>query len=317
MWVRGDGDGYGDGDGVQIMNWADKYKRMRVLANTRTQHDVNLASRLGAEGVGLCRTEAMFFDEDRVDHVRRAVLVESPVERRAELMKLLAAMQQDFVDMFLVMQHRPIKVRLLDRALSDFLPDPKSEDYENEVLTMAGRLSIPPERCFERILELQESNPTLGNRGTRLALSMPEFAVLQTEAVVGAALELRSHHIVVKPQLLLPMICTDHEVDLVTPIICKASDRICAHAWSDSNYQSAYVEPSVGAILELPRSCLRADKIAKAKHVDFLSIGTNDLTQLMFGFSREDAHQFMVRPQLYPCLVVPTVVTPYYCCLPI
>lgn len=277
----------------KVMSWADKYKRVKVFSNTRTLQDVNIANRLGAEGVGLCRTEHMFFADDRVDHVRRAILTNSSAEKTEALMKLLPLQQQDFVGMFLVMNSRPVMVRLLDRPLADFLPRPSNEDYEAEVLALSSRLGIPPEVCFERITLLQEHNPGLGKRGSRVAVSFPELVQLQTKALVGAALELRQHHITVAPQILLPMLCTDHEVDIITPIITKASDEICANAWANSSYNASYIECAVGGMLEVPRACLRADKIAKAKHVKFLSIGTNDLTQLMFGFSREDAHQFM------------------------
>lgn len=278
---------------MQVMQWANKYKRLHVFASTRTQKDVDLAHRMGADGVGLCRTEHMFFKEHSADLFRRVLLADTADERKVLLSEMIPYHQQEFLAMYEVFHSRQTIVRLLDRPLSDFLPNPQSEDYESAVLAIATRLQFQPEKVFARIVELQESNPTLGTRGVRMSVLYPEITDMQTRAVVGAALEMRKQNIMVKPKLMLPMVCTDHEIDMITPIISHACDEVCAGAWADSNYNTPYLECSIGSMVDVPRACLRADRIAGCKNVNFLSIGTNDLTQLVFGFSREDTYHYM------------------------
>jgi len=274
-----------------VMDWADKYKRMRVLANAETPTDVEAADRMGAEGVGLCRTEHMFFHPSRIDLFRHMILSNTHEERASCLLKLLPMQTDDFARIFRIMGDRQITVRLLDPPLHEFLPDPYSRTFEEEIERVASRGGIPPDQCRQRVLDMQESNPMLGFRGSRLSIVHPEITEMQTKAVVAAAIQCRREGIAVSPQIMIPLVCTDHEVDIITPVILAAAESVCAAEGPPYSLEMLGIQ--IGSMIEVPRACIRADRIAQAAHVDFISVGSNDLTQCMFGFSRDDTSLFM------------------------
>eukprot|EP01036_Dinobryon_divergens_P024279 gene24279-32714_t len=261
-----------------VLKWADKYKRMQVLVNAETFDD-------GAEGVGLVRTEHMFFEKTRLDLFRQMILSATTEDRCACLMKMLPMQQQ-------------VTVRLLDPPLHEFLPKRnqttlESFTYEEELLELSARLGISLDECVSRISALTESNPMLGFRGCRLSVVYPEITEMQTRAIFGAALDCMKEGITVSPQIMIPLVCSDHEVSYIVPIIRNAYALVCEQYSSVYGDQGYHLNYSIGCMLEVPRAFLRAERIAAEKHIDFVSIGTNDLTQMVFGFSRDDTQRFM------------------------
>ena len=263
-----------------LIGWADKVRRLGVRANADTPTDAKAAVRFGAEGIGLCRTEHMFFESDRIQAVREMILADDERLRRAAIAKLLPMQRADFVELFEIMAGRPVTIRLLDPPLHEFLPH-----GEEEVAEVAAAMGEDPKRLAARANELSEFNPMLGFRGCRIAIVYPEIAEMQARAIFEAAVEAakRTGKPVV-PEVMVPLIATKTEFELV-----KA--RIDAMAQAVAKEKNAKVEYQVGTMIELPRASLIADEIAQS--AEFFSFGTNDLTQTTFGISRDDAASFL------------------------
>src|SRR5512139_2670685 len=268
------------GEFATLIGWADKVRTLGVRANADTPTDAKAAVRFGAEGIGLCRTEHMFFDEDRIQAVREMILASDEKSRRAALAKLLPMQRADFVELFEIMGDRPVTIRLLDPPLHEFLPH-----GEEEIAEVAAAMGADPKRLADRARELHEFNPMLGFRGCRIAIAYPEIAEMQARAIFEAAVEAakRTGKPVV-PEVMVPLIATKAELDLV-----KA--RIDAMAQAVAKEKNTKVDYQVGTMIELPRASLLAGEIAES--AEFFSFGTNDLTQTTFGISRDDAASFL------------------------
>ncbi|MGB8140542.1 MAG: pyruvate, phosphate dikinase [Pseudolabrys sp.] len=268
------------GEFATLIGWADKVRRLGVRANADTPTDAKTAVRFGAEGIGLCRTEHMFFESDRIQAVREMILADDERLRRAAIAKLLPMQRADFVELFEIMAGRPVTIRLLDPPLHEFLPH-----GEEEIAEVAAVMGEDPKKLAARANELSEFNPMLGFRGCRIAIVYPEIAEMQARAIFEAAIEAakRAGKLVV-PEVMVPLIATKTEFDLV-----KA--RIDAMAHAVEKEKNAKVNYQVGTMIELPRASLVADEIAQS--AEFFSFGTNDLTQTTFGISRDDAASFL------------------------
>jgi pyruvate,orthophosphate dikinase len=274
------------GDFARLMEWADVHRRMKVRANAETPEDCTTARRFGAEGIGLARTEHMFFGADRIVHVRAMILGADEGSRRAALEKLLPAQRSDFESIFRIMEGLPVTIRLLDPPLHEFLPVREAEI--GEVAETTG-LSVAAVR--RRLAELHESNPMLGHRGCRLLISYPEIVEMQARAIFEAALAVGG---AIHPEIMVPLVATGRELEIVKAII----DRVGAQVFEAAGKQVPY---SVGTMIELPRAALRAGEIAGS--AEFFSFGTNDLTQTTLGISRDDAARFLgdyVEAGIYP-----------------
>ena len=266
-------------DFTALMEWADAARRMDVRANAETPADARAARSFGAEGIGLCRTEHMFFDEGRIVAVREMILAADAAGRRAALDKLLPMQRADFVDLFEIMEGLPVTIRLLDPPLHEFLP--KSDEEIAEVATAMG---VDAEKLRERMLALHEFNPMLGHRGCRLAISFPEIAEMQARAIFEAAIEAGKNGKPTAPEIMVPLVATKAELDHVTEVIRKAAVAVAEATGEQLDYQ-------IGTMIELPRAALVAGSIAET--AEFFSFGTNDLTQTTFGLSRDDAASFL------------------------
>ena len=263
-----------------LMGWADAVRKLGVRANADTPADARVALKFGAEGIGLCRTEHMFFDEDRIRAVREMILADDERSRRAALGKLLPMQRDDFVELFEIMRGLPVTIRLLDPPLHEFLPH-----TEAEIAEVAAALGTDPRKLADRARELAEFNPMLGFRGCRLAIAYPEIAEMQARAIFEAAVEAgRRTGMPVVPEVMVPLIATKLEFDLVKARIDAMAEAVAAETKTAVNYQ-------VGTMIELPRAALRAGEIAES--AEFFSFGTNDLTQTTFGISRDDAASFL------------------------
>jgi len=268
------------GDFASLMEWADAARRMRVRANAETPADARAACSFGAEGIGLCRTEHMFFDEDRILAVRQMILASDEKGRRAALEKLLPMQRADFAELFKIMKGLPVTIRLLDPPLHEFLP--KTEEEIGEV---AAAMEVDVDRLRERAHALHEFNPMLGHRGCRLAISYPEIAEMQARAIFEAAIDAAAETgEPVVPEIMVPLVATRAELDLVKTMIEDAAAIVERERGQLPDY-------SVGTMIELPRSAIEAGKIAET--AEFFSFGTNDLTQTTFGISRDDAATFL------------------------
>jgi pyruvate,orthophosphate dikinase len=268
------------GEFSTLIGWADKVRKLGVRANADTPTDAKAAVRFGAEGIGLCRTEHMFFDEDRIQAVREMILADDEAARRSALAKLLPMQRADFVELFEIMRGKPVTIRLLDPPLHEFLPHGAAEIAE-----VAKAMGTDPDKITHRAKELAEFNPMLGFRGCRIAIAYPEIAEMQARAIFEAAVEAaRRTGEPVVPEVMVPLIATKAELDLV-----KA--RIDAMAKAVEQEQNVKVEYDVGTMIELPRACLVAGEIAET--AEFFSFGTNDLTQTTLGISRDDAASFL------------------------
>ena len=268
------------GEFATLIGWADKVRKLGVRANADTPTDAKAAVRFGAEGIGLCRTEHMFFDEDRIQAVREMILADDEAARRNALAKLLPMQRADFVELFEIMRGRPVTIRLLDPPLHEFLPHGAAEIAE-----VAKAMGADPDKLAHRAKELAEFNPMLGFRGCRIAIAYPEVAEMQARAIFEAAVEAgRRTGEPVVPEIMVPLIATKAELDLV-----KA--RIDAMAKAVEQEQNVKLDYDVGTMIELPRACLVAGEIAET--AEFFSFGTNDLTQTTFGISRDDAASFL------------------------
>jgi len=267
-------------DFIRLMQWADGFRRLKVRANADTPADARQARAFGAEGIGLCRTEHMFFEESRILAMREMILAEDTEGRRAALAKLLPLQRQDFIELFEIMAGLPVTIRLLDPPLHEFLPH--GEELIGEV---AADMGVSARRLNRRIAMLSEFNPMLGHRGSRLLVSYPEIVEMQARAILEAAIEAgKALHDRVIPEIMVPLVAAKGELDLV-----KA--RIAEVARAVEQERGTSVAYSVGTMVELPRSCLMAGEIGES--AEFFSFGTNDLTQTTFGLSRDDAGRFL------------------------
>jgi len=268
------------GDFATLMGWADKVRRLRVRANAETPLDAETARRFGAEGIGLCRTEHMFFDPERIGAVRQMIMAETEQGRRAALARLLPFQRKDFLDLFEIMAGLPVTIRLLDPPLHEFLPH-----SEYEIAEVAASLGTEVEAMQRRMQELSEANPMLGHRGCRLGISFPEIYEMQARAIFEAAAEIgRKTHKAPVPEIMIPLVATKRELEITRAMV----DRVAQEVFAEGGYHVIY---SVGTMIELPRAALTADAIASV--ADFFSFGTNDLTQTTFGLSRDDAGKFL------------------------
>ncbi|HEV2300826.1 MAG TPA: pyruvate, phosphate dikinase [Stellaceae bacterium] len=268
------------GDFATLMGWANQVRRMKVRANAETPLDAATARRFGAEGIGLSRTEHMFFEADRVGAMREMIMAEGEAGRRAALAKLLPMQRADFIEIFRIMRGLPVTIRLLDPPLHEFLPK-----TEEEFAEMARETKTPVSQIRQRAAELHESNPMLGHRGCRLGITYPEIYETQVSAIFEAAVSVtRETGAPVEPEIMLPLIATKREFDILQELV----ERIAREVMSKAGVEIPYL---VGTMIELPRAALRAGEIAE--NAQFFSFGTNDLTQTVYGLSRDDAASFV------------------------
>ena len=268
-----------DPDFQFLMELSDKHARLKVRTNADTPHDAEVALNFGATGIGLCRTEHMFFEGTKIKAMRKMILSSDTEGRVAALKDLLPLQKQDFLGIFRVMDGHPVTVRLLDPPLHEFLPQD-----EKGVKEMADELGLSLAQVQARINNLHEVNPMLGHRGCRLGNTYPEITVMQTRAILGAAIELQKEGINVMPEIMVPLVGTVKELELQRQTIDETAEKLFAE-------EGAKVEYKVGTMIEIPRATLIADKIAE--HAQFFSFGTNDLTQMTFGYSRDDINGFL------------------------
>jgi len=264
----------------KILEWADKYRKLGVRANADIPRDAEVARRFGAEGIGLCRTEHMFFEADRIPIVRRMIVSKTTEQRQKALDQLLPMQKEDFKGLFKIMKGLPVTIRLLDPPLHEFLPQ-----EEEAIEQLAKDIGISVEELKETVESLKEFNPMLGHRGCRLAITYPEVAVMQTEAIILAAIELKKEEgIEIIPEIMLPLVGHINEMKYLKNIIVETVEKLM----KEHGVQLKYL---VGTMIEVPRAALTADQIAE--EAEFFSFGTNDLTQMTFGFSRDDAGKFL------------------------
>jgi pyruvate,orthophosphate dikinase len=262
-----------------LMKWVDEARNIKVRTNAETANDCKNAIRFGAEGIGLCRTEHMFFDAQRILHVREMILSDTLEKRIAAIDKLLPYQKDDFVQIFDIMDGRPVTIRLLDPPLHEFLPQ-----EDDEIEAVAQELNLSAGDVKEKIKGLHEVNPMLGHRGCRLAISYPEIPIMQAKAIIMAALEVKKSGKDVHPEIMVPLVAISEEFGILEKKIRKFADQLIEESGLELDYK-------VGTMIEIPRACLVADKIAEK--AEFFSFGTNDLTQMAFGFSRDDAGKFI------------------------
>jgi len=267
------------GDFAQIMEWADKHRALKVRTNADTPHDAEVARNFGAEGIGLCRTEHMFFGEGRILAVREMILAQDSESRKRALDKLLPMQRGDFYGIFKAMEGYPVTIRLLDPPLHEFLP--QDEEAQAQV---AKELGVTVEEVRRRVQQLHEFNPMLGHRGVRLAITYPEIYEMQVRAIFEAATQLAKEGVKVIPEVMIPLVGTVRELEEIKASLVKVAEEVMSEAGVRVEYQ-------FGTMIEVPRAALLADKIAQ--EAEFFSFGTNDLTQLTFGYSRDDAGHFL------------------------
>ena len=263
-----------------LMSWADEFRKLKVRTNADTPKDAKQAVKFGAEGIGLCRTEHMFFNEDRIAAVREMIVSETVEERKAALAKLLPMQREDFVGIFEEMGERPVTIRLLDPPLHEFLPH-----EDDEIRTLSKTMGVGFEKLKAWVEGLHEFNPMLGHRGCRLAVSYPELAEMQARAIIEAAVEVKkTKGIDVHPEIMVPLVGEVKELTYIEKVVRKTADQVIA----DSGIKLEYM---YGTMIEVPRGAMTADEIAES--AEFFSFGTNDLTQMAYGFSRDDAGKFI------------------------
>ncbi len=264
----------------KLMRWSDEYRDMGVYTNADTPKDAQVAVDFGAEGIGLCRTEHMFFDSERIMSVREMIVADSKKKRKKALDKLFPYQKEDFKGIFKVMKDRNVTVRLLDPPLHEFLPQ-----NERDIKNLAEELSISVEELRRIISDLEEMNPMLGHRGCRLGISYPEIYEMQVKAIITAAIEVKEEEgYEVKADIMIPLVGTDKELEIIREKSEKVAEGLLEDTATDIHY-------TIGTMIEIPRAALLADRIAK--YADFFSFGTNDLTQMTYGFSRDDAGKFI------------------------
>ncbi len=268
------------GDFAILMNWVDEIRRLKVRTNADTPHDAKVARQFGAEGIGLCRTEHMFFDGDRIQAVREMILSEDREGREKALKKILPMQKGDFKSIFREMKDLPVTIRLLDPPLHEFLPH-----TQEEIAQLAKSMDISPEKLTAKNESLKEMNPMLGHRGCRLGITFPEIYEMQVRAIMEAACELaKEEGFKIIPEIMIPLVADVKEL----AILREVTEKICEQVMKEKGVQLKYL---VGTMIELPRAAITADRVAEA--ADFFSFGTNDLTQTTFGFSRDDVGKFL------------------------
>ena len=262
------------------MEWADKYRTLGVRTNADTPKDTAKAIELGAEGIGLCRTEHMFFDEERIFNLRKMILSETVEDREKYLNLLIPYQKGDFKAMYKELQGRPMTVRYIDPPLHEFIPK-----TEAEMKQLADAMGITVEKVQTVCNDLHEFNPMMGHRGCRLAVTYPEIARMQTRALIEAAIEVQEEEgFEIIPEIMIPLVGEVKELKFVKDVVVETAELVKAEKKSDIKYH-------IGTMIEIPRAALTADKIAE--EAEFFSFGTNDLTQMTFGFSRDDAGKFL------------------------
>ena len=267
------------GDFGRLMGWVDNARKLKVRTNADTPRDAKQAKLFGAEGIGLCRTEHMFFDKDRIFSMRKMILADTVEERKAALAEIEPMQQKDFEELYEIMGEMNVNGRLLDPPLHEFLP--QEEDKIAELAVATGRTV---QQIKDRIEELHEFNPMMGHRGCRLAVSYPEICEMQTSAIIKAAINVSKKGLKVEPEIMVPLVLEVRELKYVKDIICRTADALIKEAGVNMTYH-------VGTMIEIPRAALLSDEIAQ--EAEFFSFGTNDLTQMTFGFSRDDATKFL------------------------
>ena len=268
------------GDFSKLMSWADDFRKLKVRTNAETPTDTKTARDFGAEGIGLCRTEHMFFDEDRILSVREMILSKTKEDRNKALAKLLPYQKKDFIEIFKIMNGLPVTVRLLDPPLHEFLPK-----NEKEINDVSKALDLPIKEIESRINELHEHNPMLGHRGCRLGISFPEIYEMQCKAMFEALVECKKKkYKSIIPEIMIPLVSTEAEIKIMKDLVVRVANRV-------KKENKVKIDYLVGTMIELPRAALKAKDIAK--HADFFSFGTNDLTQTTFGISRDDSGKFL------------------------
>ena len=268
------------GDFSKLMSWADSFRKLKVRTNSETPLDTKTAREFGAEGIGLCRTEHMFFDEERILSVREMILSKTKEDRAKALDKLLPHQKKDFMEIFKIMSGLPVTVRLLDPPLHEFLPR-----TEKEIGEVASVVNLPAKEIENRINELHEQNPMLGHRGCRLGISFPEIYEMQCRAIFEALCELKKNKIKSAfPEIMIPLVSTEMEIRLMKELVINTAKNV-------QNENKVKIDFLVGTMIELPRAAIKAGDIAK--HAEFFSFGTNDLTQTTFGISRDDSGKFL------------------------
>ncbi len=268
------------GDFSKLMGWADSFRKLKVRTNSETPLDTKIARDFGAEGIGLCRTEHMFFDEERILSVREMILSKTSDDRNKALEKLLPHQKKDFIEIFKIMGGLPVTVRLLDPPLHEFLP--KTQKEINEVAT---EVKLTVKEIETRINELHEHNPMLGHRGCRLGISFPEIYEMQCRAIFEALSELKKKKIKTAfPEIMIPLVSTESEIKIMRDLVVRVANQV-------QKFNDIKIDYLVGTMIELPRAAIKAKEIAK--HADFFSFGTNDLTQTTFGISRDDSGKFL------------------------
>ena len=273
----------------RLMGWVDKFRKLHVRTNADTPRDAKQAKEFGAEGIGLCRTEHMFFDNDRIFSMRKMILADKVEDRRAALAEIEPMQQKDFESLYEIMDGLNVNVRLLDPPLHEFLP--QEENLIEELATATGKTV---EQVKARIAELHEANPMMGHRGCRLAVTYPEICEMQTTAIIKAAIAVsKKTGKMVTPEIMVPLVLEVKELKFVKNIITTTADKLIAESGLDMKYH-------VGTMIEIPRAALLSDEIAK--EAEFFSFGTNDLTQMTFGFSRDDAGKFL--PSYYEAKIL-------------
>lgn len=268
------------GDFGRLMSWADSYRTLGVRTNADNPRDTKKAIELGAEGIGLCRTEHMFFEEDRIPKIRKMILSDTVEERENALNELIPFQKGDFKEMYKVLKELPMTVRYLDPPLHEFLPN-----TPEEIESLAKDMGVTAEKIKNKCMELHEFNPMMGHRGCRLAVTYPEIARMQTRALMEAAIEVKEEFgYDIVPEIMIPLVGERKELKFVKDIIIETAELVKKEKNSDMKYH-------IGTMIEIPRAAITADEIAK--EAEFFSFGTNDLTQMTFGFSRDDAGKFL------------------------
>ena len=268
------------GDFATIMQWADSRRKLEVRTNADNPKDAEVAYNFGAQGIGLCRTEHMFFDADRIPAVREMIVSSTVEEREKALSKLLSMQRKDFIGLYRAMKGQPVTIRFLDPPLHEFLPH-----TDEEIKALAKDMGIPFEKLKNTVESLHEFNPMMGHRGLRLAVTYPEIARMQTRAVIEAALTVKKENgYDIHPEIMIPLTCEAKEFNYVRNIVAETADEVIKESGESLTYK-------IGTMIEIPRAALTADEIAKT--AEFFSFGTNDLTQMTFGFSRDDAGKFL------------------------
>jgi len=269
------------GDFGRFMEWADRYRQLEVYTNADTPTDARQGRAFGAQGIGLCRTEHMFFEESRIKAMREMIVADNEADRRRALAKLLPFQQSDFEGIYEAMEGHPVVIRFLDPPLHEFLPT-----KEEDIREIANEMGITVEKLHNVISSLHEFNPMMGHRGCRLAVSYPEIAEMQATAIITAALNVQKKHPdwTMVPEMMIPLVGEVKELKYVKDVVVAVADKLIAESGLSMKYE-------VGTMIEIPRAALTADEIAK--EAEFFSFGTNDLTQMTFGFSRDDAAKFL------------------------